>query len=88
MKATITYRVAFVSNPWGGPTNRSSSAWCVVKVTTPELGSSEERAVAIFNLDSEAQAFMSHVYAAGLADSLVSIDPDFKELCDLRRWRG
>lgn len=84
MKATITYRVEWHPHPWDAKQRaRGVNAWCLVMVTTPEVGPKTVEPVAIFNFDSEAERFMGHVFASGLDGQLVSIDPNQKELFEL-----
>lgn len=89
MKATITYQVKNLRHPWDERrANRGEHAWCLVKVTTPEYGLSTHEAVAIFNLDSEAEIFMGHIFAAGLNGNLVTIDEGMKDFFELMRKRS
>ncbi len=81
MKATITYEVSWVPHPWDDKKRAAGMyAWCVLKVVTPEAGPRKNEAVAIFNLDSEAETFIGHVFATGLNGQLVTIPDDFVEL--------
>ncbi len=85
MNATITYRVDFVPHPFDPrQADKGVRAWCLLRVTQPEAGPRMTAAVAIFNLDSEAEAFMGHVWASGLDGSLVSIASDTRELFEYR----
>jgi hypothetical protein len=83
MKATITYKIDKVPYPWNEDRRRAGeTAWCLVKVTKPEYGRTDEEPVALFNLDSEAKIFQGHVFAAKLDGDLVSIHPSIAELCE------
>jgi hypothetical protein len=81
VKADILYKVSNIPHPFdkaqrgGGVT-----AWCLVKVIKPKLGPELEEPVAIFNFNSEAELFMSHVFLAGLHDCLVKIDETMMEI--------
>ena len=81
MKATITYKVANIEYPWNSERRgNGEKAWCLIKVTTPELGRVLEEPVAMFNVDSEATMFQGHIYTSG-AKELIGIDPNIEELC-------
>lgn len=88
MNATVTYQLQFIPHPWNEKSRKEGvSAWCLVRVMTPELGPRKEEPVAIFNLDSEAELFASHVFATKLDKKLVDIGRDFEQLCRLREKR-
>lgn len=70
-----------------GREENGTKAWCLVMVTTPEVGPKSAEPVAIFNWDSEAERFMGHVHAAALDGKLVTIDPTQRELFELMRGR-
>lgn len=89
MNAQITYRMAFIPDPWDvEQRKRGVKMWCLLEVTTPELGLSKtERPVACFNLDSDATRFMAHVHASGLNRALLSIDEEHADLFAAQRQR-
>ena len=83
MKAKVSYKVANIRHPWS---KFEQNAWCLVKVTKPEFGDTDQEPIAVFNLDSEAEQFQGEVVVAGL-DGLIEIDPEFKWLIDRRLQR-
>lgn len=86
MNAKITYRIGNIPHPWNDNHRANGMmAWCLIKVIKPEVGSIsliKEEPVAIFNLDSEAELFMAHIYASNLNGKLVEIDRHVKEYLD------
>ena len=81
MKASITYRMSFIPHPWAkNKWQKQVNAWCLIKVIRPEVGFSKEETVAIFNLDSEAELFQTHIFMENLDGKLLSIDDNVKEL--------
>ncbi len=89
MKATIAYQLQYIPHPYDAKAReRGTKAWCLVRVTRPELGNSTHVPVAMFNFDSEAETFQAHVFAEGLDGRLVTIDPEWRELFEDRRKRA
>ncbi len=80
MKASISYKVANIRHPWR---ETVGDAWCLIKVTKPEFGDTDEEPVAVFNLDSEAHQFQGEVLLTGL-DELITVDPSLKDLIATR----
>ncbi len=89
MKATIAYRISYEPHPYDKKQRAQGvKAWSLVRVTTPEAGPRTEDVVAIFNFDTEGEAFMGHVFAEGLDGRLVTIDPEWSELFEGRQKRA
>jgi hypothetical protein len=88
MKATITYRVGRIPNPWNKERRAAGEeTWCLIKVTTPDYGDILEDPVALFNLDSEAVAFQGHLISVDPKETTLKVDPLLKE-AGLLRKRG
>lgn len=90
MKATITYGVEFIPHPWNDKQREQGvKAWCIVEYMTPEQGPRTVTPVAIFDLDSAAERFQGHVFAEGLNKKLITIDPSYEEIFEIReRWKN
>ena len=87
MDAKITYAIRYVPHPYDKKQRAEGvHAWALLRVVTvaESFRPISEETVAIFNWDSEAEIFMTHVLSAGLDGKLVDVDPDFRELQKLR----
>lgn len=89
MNAKITYRIGNIPHPWNDKHRAAGMmAWCLIKVIKPEIGSVsliKEEPVAIFDLNSEAELFMAHIYASNLNGKLVEIDRHVKEYLEYNK---
>lgn len=75
MNAKITYKVRFIKHPWSGGTD----AWCLAKETIPKLGEPFSEPVAVFNFDSEARLFQSHVLTEDPEAKVIGIAPGMQD---------
>lgn len=70
MNATITYQLLYVPHPWDAQARAQGvEVWALMKRTVPRSGAgpleAREVAVALFNLDSEAQLLQRHLFEGG-----------------------
>jgi hypothetical protein len=85
MVADIKYIMMRRPHKWG-PDN-TQDTWCLVKVVEPELKvgpfCGTHDVVAVFNLDSDAELFMSHLYLGGAVE-ITDARADFIKTCGYR----
>jgi hypothetical protein len=89
MNARIRYRMSELPHPFNPKlAAQGITAWCLVEVVEPEIGSRTEGVVAIFDLDSRAMTFMGHVIAEGLNGRLIEVPNEIVELASIRHRRS